>query len=134
MRAAGYRGPVTEPLSVVWCPALLGYSFGVGHPMSPLRLDLTIQLARALGILGREGVTVVDADPASREDLLTVHDEEYLAAVHGGLAPTAPTTTRAGWAPTTTRSSPACTTPPRGSSTGASPAPARSGPAGSATW
>ena len=72
---------VNRSLSVVWCPALLGYSFGAGHPMSPLRLDLTIQLARALGVLGRDGVRIVDAEPASREDLLTVHDEDYLDAV-----------------------------------------------------
>jgi len=73
--------PVTDSVSVVWSPALLGYSFGPGHPMSPLRLDLTIQLARALGLLARPGVHLVDAEPAVVEDLLTVHDAEYLTAV-----------------------------------------------------
>ena len=72
---------MADSLRVVWCPALMGYSFGHGHPMSPLRLDLTIQLARALGLLRRPGVRVVDAEPASEADLLTVHDADYLAAV-----------------------------------------------------
>ena len=79
--AAGYRGRVTHSLRVVWCPALLAYSFGPGHPMSPLRLDLTIQLARALGVLRHPGVRVVDALPASRDELLAVHDADYIAAV-----------------------------------------------------
>jgi acetoin utilization protein AcuC len=77
---------VADSVRVVWCPALLGYSFGVGHPMSPLRLDLTIQLARALGVLGRPGVRMVDAEPASEHALLTVHEPEYLAAVRAASA------------------------------------------------
>jgi acetoin utilization protein AcuC len=72
---------MADSLRVVWCPALMGYSFGPGHPMSPLRLDLTIGLARALGLLHRDGVRLIDAEPASDADLLTVHDPEYLAAV-----------------------------------------------------
>ncbi|WP_146899358.1 acetoin utilization protein AcuC [Cellulomonas aerilata] len=72
---------MADSVRVVWCPALLGYSFGPGHPMSPLRLDVTIALARALGVLQREGVRMVDVEPASEEELLTVHDAGYLAAV-----------------------------------------------------
>lgn len=68
-------------MRVVWSPALLGYSFGHGHPMSPLRLDLTIQLVRALGVLRADGLRLVDAEPASDDVLLTVHDADYLAAV-----------------------------------------------------
>ena len=36
---------------VAWAADLLGYDFGPGHPMAPLRLHLTIELARALGVL-----------------------------------------------------------------------------------
>ena len=38
-------------VQVVWAPELLGYDFGVGHPMAPLRLELTMELARVLGCL-----------------------------------------------------------------------------------
>jgi acetoin utilization protein AcuC len=44
-----------------------------------VRLDLTIRLARALGVL--DAVTVVPPTPADETQLLTVHDADYLDAV-----------------------------------------------------
>jgi len=79
---------VTEPdaapfvAQVVWSPDLLGYDFGHGHPMSPTRLDLTMRLVRALGLLDAPGVSVVGTSPASDEVLALVHDPAYVAAVH----------------------------------------------------
>jgi acetoin utilization protein AcuC len=79
---------VTEPdavpfaAQVVWSPDLLGYDFGHGHPMSPTRLDLTMRLVRALGLLDAPGVEVVGTSPASDEVLGLVHDPAYVAAVH----------------------------------------------------
>lgn len=67
---------------VVWSPALLGYDFGPGHPMAPVRLDLTFRLARELGVLEAPGVELVGAEPAADEVLATAHDPEYVAAVH----------------------------------------------------
>jgi len=64
--------------SVVWDDRFLGYDFGE-HPMSPVRLDLTMRLARALGVLDR--VAVVPSVPADEQQLLTVHSADYLAAV-----------------------------------------------------
>jgi len=72
---------MAESVHIVWSPALLGYDFGRGHPMSPARLKLTMDLARALGLLDAPGVEVVGAEPATDEELLTVHGEEYVAAV-----------------------------------------------------
>lgn len=66
---------------VVWTPELLAYDFGDGHPMSPLRLDLTMRLARVLGLLQGDDVQVVGAEPASDELLETVHEPVYVAAV-----------------------------------------------------
>ena len=65
----------------MWSPALLGYDFGRGHPMSPVRLKLTMDLARALGLLDASGVRVVGVEPAGDDDLLTVHVATYIAAV-----------------------------------------------------
>ena len=77
-------------VQVVWSPALLGYDFGDGHPMAPLRLDLTMRLARSLGLLEGPGVRVVGAEPASDAVLQTVHEPAYVAAVRaasdGGAA------------------------------------------------
>jgi acetoin utilization protein AcuC len=78
---------VTEPdtagftARVVWSPDLLGYDFGHGHPMSPTRLDLTMRLVRALGLLDAPGVEVVETTPASDDVLARVHDPAYVAAV-----------------------------------------------------
>lgn len=65
----------------VWSPALLGYDFGLRHPMSPVRLDLTFRLADRLGVLGLPGVQLVGAEPADDEVLATAHTAEYVAAV-----------------------------------------------------
>ena len=68
-------------LRVVWSPALLGYDFGVRHPMTPVRLDLTVRLAEELGVLALPGVEVVGAEPADDALLATAHTPEYVAAV-----------------------------------------------------
>lgn len=67
---------------VAWAADLLGYDFGPEHPMAPLRLHLTIELARALGVLDADGVVVADAGIAPDSLLETVHTPEYVAAVH----------------------------------------------------
>jgi acetoin utilization protein AcuC len=43
---------MTCTLHVAWDDRLAGYNFGPGHPMAPLRLKLTMELAQAFG-LGR---------------------------------------------------------------------------------
>ncbi len=64
--------------TVVWDEGYLAYDFG-DHPLNPIRLDLTMRLARSLGVLDR--IEIVAPTPASDEQLLTVHDAAYLAAV-----------------------------------------------------
>jgi acetoin utilization protein AcuC len=68
------------PVTVVWDPALLDYDLG-DHPLDPVRVELTIALARALGVLDRGNVTVVPPPTADEALLCLVHDAEYLAAV-----------------------------------------------------
>ena len=36
-------------LEVVWDDALAAYDFGPGHPLAPVRVELTMALARGLG-------------------------------------------------------------------------------------
>src|SRR4051794_12290244 len=62
----------------VWDERYLAYDFGE-HPMNPVRLDLTVRLARALGVLDR--LETVAPQPADEQQLLTCHDADYLAAV-----------------------------------------------------
>ena len=67
------------PASVVFDKSLTEYDFGPSHPMSPLRVDLTMRLAEELGVL--DGLTVVPAPMATREQIATVHDEALIDAV-----------------------------------------------------
>jgi acetoin utilization protein AcuC len=64
--------------SAIWDEGYLHYDFG-DHPLAPVRLDLTIRLARELGVLDR--VELVRPTPADRDQLLQIHDADYLAAV-----------------------------------------------------
>jgi acetoin utilization protein AcuC len=72
---------VGDSLALAWDPALLGYGFGPGHPFNPLRLELTVALAREFGVLGE----VLPFEPASDELLATVHAPAYVEAVRRGV-------------------------------------------------
>ncbi len=69
---------MTCDAGVVWDEGYLAYDFG-DHPMNPVRLDLTMRLARELGVLDRVSLhpPVAADDAASR----LAHDADYLAAV-----------------------------------------------------
>ena len=73
MRCAG-------PSTVVFDPSLTEYDFGPNHPMSPIRVDLTMRLAHDLQITG-ERLRVVPAPQATEEQIATVHDAEMIEAV-----------------------------------------------------
>ncbi|XAS66799.1 acetoin utilization protein AcuC [Micrococcaceae bacterium Sec5.7] len=79
------------PTTVVWDSAMTAYNFGHGHPMAPERMDLTARLARSLGLLDLEHVTVAAPEVASDAELQTVHSAEFVAAVRRvSENPTAP--------------------------------------------
>ncbi|MEH1128825.1 acetoin utilization protein AcuC [Micromonospora sp. CPCC 206061] len=65
---------------VVWDETLLGYDMG-DHPLDPVRVELTMALARELGVLDRPGVRVVAPTPAGDAALTRVHRPDYLDAV-----------------------------------------------------
>jgi acetoin utilization protein AcuC len=64
---------------LVYDEDLTAYDFGRGHPMSPIRVELTMRLARELGVL--DLLKVVPAPVADDALLTTVHTPEYVAAV-----------------------------------------------------
>jgi acetoin utilization protein AcuC len=79
---------VTCSLHVAWEDQLTGYDFGPQHPLAPIRVKLTMELAQALGVLGGDAVTVAAAGPASDAELRLVHDPGYIEVVKaaGALA------------------------------------------------
>jgi acetoin utilization protein AcuC len=74
-------------LHVAWDDGLAGYDFGAGHPMAPVRVELTIELARAFGLLAAPGVAVHRPVPATDVELELVHQRPYLAAVRAASGP-----------------------------------------------
>ena len=59
--------------------SLESYGFGADHPFNPLRIRLTLELCEALGLL--EGYPFVASEPATDEDLTTVHTLTYVRMV-----------------------------------------------------
>ncbi|MDX6287406.1 MAG: acetoin utilization protein AcuC [Frankiales bacterium] len=70
---------MSESVRVVWEDALAAYNFGPSHPLAPVRVVLTMSLARSLGVL--DAVTMSGAAPADDSTLELVHSPEYVAAV-----------------------------------------------------
>jgi acetoin utilization protein AcuC len=64
--------------AAVWDEGYLAYDFG-DHPLNPVRLELTIRLARELGVLDRLDLRPPVAADEAR--LLTAHRADYLEAV-----------------------------------------------------
>lgn len=69
------------PTTVVWDSAMTAYNFGHSHPMAPERMELTARLARSLGLLDLDHVSVAAPWVATDEELGAVHSAEYVAAV-----------------------------------------------------
>ncbi|HJQ29568.1 MAG TPA: acetoin utilization protein AcuC [Rubrobacter sp.] len=70
---------VSGRAAIVHDLALEDYGFGGGHPFNPLRVRLALELSETLGLL--EGYPFVSSQPASDEDLTTVHSLTYVRMV-----------------------------------------------------
>jgi acetoin utilization protein AcuC len=66
---------------VAWDERLTDYHFGPGHPMAPVRVELTMRLAHEFGLWNQPGVTMAAPAPATDAELKLVHDEPYITAV-----------------------------------------------------
>ncbi|HET7328325.1 MAG TPA: acetoin utilization protein AcuC [Nocardioidaceae bacterium] len=66
---------------VVFDPSLTDYDFGPMHPLDPVRVDLTMRLARAMGVLNAGRLVQVDAPVAPDDLIATVHSDAYMDAV-----------------------------------------------------
>src|SRR5580692_4410851 len=68
-------------LHLAWDDRLTEYDFGPGHPLAPVRVELTVELARAFGVLTAPGVSVARPAAATDAELELVHEPGYIAAV-----------------------------------------------------
>lgn len=67
--------------ALVFDAAAQGYDFGPDHPLRPLRLVLTVDLIRALGLHQGDGVALVPPRGATDAELHRIHDPAYVEAV-----------------------------------------------------
>ena len=72
---------MTCVLHVSWDEKLVGYDFGPRHPLAPIRIKLTMELAAAFGVLAGDKVSVMAAPPASDAELELVHAPGYIDVV-----------------------------------------------------
>ena len=68
-----------ERACVVFDEQLTTYDFGVHHPMAPVRVDLTLSLARELGVF--DTLDVVTATAATDDELALIHRPSYIERV-----------------------------------------------------
>ena len=82
----GKDAAVTCTLHMAWDDRLTRYDFGPSHPLAPVRVELTVELARDLGVLDAAGVSVAAPKPADLADLELVHDPGYIGVVRQASA------------------------------------------------
>ncbi|MEU7909822.1 acetoin utilization protein AcuC [Microbispora bryophytorum] len=70
---------MSQAVRVVWDDALVSYDFGPGHPLAPVRVELTMALARDLGVL--DGAETTGCAPATEDEIALVHNRDYIEAV-----------------------------------------------------
>ena len=72
---------MSERVAVPWDDSLAAYDFGPQHPLKPVRVQLTVELWKAYGMLDRPNVDVIAPRFATREELELVHTPRYIEAV-----------------------------------------------------
>ncbi|MET0931949.1 MAG: acetoin utilization protein AcuC [Aeromicrobium sp.] len=66
--------------ALVFDEHLTEYNFGDSHPMAPVRIELTMDLARELGVV--DALDVIGAKPATDDELSLIHSAGYIERVH----------------------------------------------------
>jgi acetoin utilization protein AcuC len=64
-------------VAVVYHPDYRKYAFDEDHPFSPVRVDMTLDLLRSLG----HPVDYLEPVPATRDEVLGIHEEYYVRRV-----------------------------------------------------
>jgi acetoin utilization protein AcuC len=72
-------------VALIWDDRVAGYDFGPGHPLAPIRVELTVDLIRRSGLVGagRDGIQVdeVVPGPYPEDALLRLHREDFVDTV-----------------------------------------------------
>lgn len=66
---------------LAWSEALADYDFGPGHPLAPVRVELTVELIRACGLTAGGSTAEIAPLEVSDEQLQRIHAPGYVEAV-----------------------------------------------------
>jgi acetoin utilization protein AcuC len=77
----GAGSAIAHSCAVPWDDGLIAYDFGPDHPLAPVRVELTMALARELGVLDLPTVSSLEVTPATDAELQLVHSLDYIDAV-----------------------------------------------------
>jgi acetoin utilization protein AcuC len=72
---------MSRSLRILWDEELTSYDFGPTHPLNPIRVELTMALAREYGVMKHPNVELGAVTAADDDLLRLVHDADYIAAV-----------------------------------------------------
>ncbi|MDP9021253.1 MAG: acetoin utilization protein AcuC [Actinomycetota bacterium] len=67
-------------VALVW-DGPLEYDFGATHPLKPVRVELTVELIRALGLCDTDRAAEVASGPYDEDELLRIHTADYVEVV-----------------------------------------------------
>ncbi len=96
---AGEGSGAAGRVALVWDDQLAAYDLGPGHPLAPVRVELTIDLIRRTGLVGGE-VTEVRPGSFDEAELFRLHRPDFVEAVRRASgAPDAPIDPRWGLGP-----------------------------------
>lgn len=67
-------------VALVWNDRI-AYDFGQGHPLGPIRVELTVELIRALGLVDGQRVVEVLPEQPAEDEVLRLHRPDFVRAV-----------------------------------------------------
>ena len=66
---------------LVWDEGFINYNLGPFHPLRPIRVKLTYELAKEKGVLEQDSVKLIHPTTASRDQILLFHEDAYIRLV-----------------------------------------------------
>ena len=69
---------MTKPVCFIYTPKFLNYRLAEGHPLNPLRLQMTYEMLNKQGLLSPPRVEVVEPRSATEAEILTSHEAAYI--------------------------------------------------------
>jgi acetoin utilization protein AcuC len=69
--------------SFIYTEKMQEFDYGGDHPLKMVRLKLTHELLKAYGVFSNEGVEFVETMPATRKEVESVHNSEFIDVLKG---------------------------------------------------